>query len=623
MTVSKNEAALALFSGVLGAFLHSSAEWRPTSLDVERLSRAATWLRENNPLFGRWASPRFVQDRLVLPSVIADSEERLPDSRPDIVLDPSQFDPVTHNEDYSFRRLPVAVDALRAGDCLAGAEAETEMLLFPILYPHGRGAYDSASHPATAPRRRYTLAEDTQLKLGSIIPHYRDDHYWPHFMYMQLEQRRIFQNHSRLVHAFRRRAQTGRLRATELLQQSQYGDGPIINEMITTTVPSSIRTGDQFFITAEAKIGAMLNAFAEPQLFVTLTFSEWWPDYMRILADTGNRDPTPSNRPWEAITYYYRRLQNLKDKFLRKEHLSGFGRLREWVERHEFQQRGAIHTHSLYWVSESIEAMIGREFIRADVPDETAEPELFELVQRHQIHRCSTQLCRRRLQHTDIKCTKGFPAELSNTTFQRPEDLRYTYKRLRDADRWVVPYSPRLLLLWQAHSNVQYCTGRGLARYITKYVTKAEPSGLYSGVPGSAINRHIQARRLGSMEVMALLLGKPIFSVSSDSIRLSTQLPRDRMYSLKPVSLILDATSDDDLFFKDTFEKYAARPRSLPFDSMTYFEYHTRCMVCPPSAPNPRSVRPVVDEMGYKVWLRPKVCKLSPARPGLTLPATC
>jgi hypothetical protein len=136
MTVSKNEAAPALYSGVLGAFLHSSAEWRPTSLDVERLSRAATWLRQNNPLFGRWASSQIVQDRLLLPSVIADSEERLPDSRPDIVLDPAQFDPVTHNEDYSFRRLPVAVDALRAGDCLAGSEAEMEMLLFPILYPN-------------------------------------------------------------------------------------------------------------------------------------------------------------------------------------------------------------------------------------------------------------------------------------------------------------------------------------------------------------------------------------------------------------------------------------------------------------------------------------------------------
>ena len=61
----------------------------------------------------------------LLPSVNA----RLPDSKPDIVLVPAYFDPVTHNEDYSFRRLPIAVDALRACDCLVGLEAETEMLL--------------------------------------------------------------------------------------------------------------------------------------------------------------------------------------------------------------------------------------------------------------------------------------------------------------------------------------------------------------------------------------------------------------------------------------------------------------------------------------------------------------
>ena len=92
-----------------------------------------------------------MQESSLLPSVIADSEERLPDCRPDIVLDPAPFDPMTHDEDYSFCRLPVAIDALRAGDCLAGSEAETEMLLFPILYPCSRGAYDSTSHPATAP----------------------------------------------------------------------------------------------------------------------------------------------------------------------------------------------------------------------------------------------------------------------------------------------------------------------------------------------------------------------------------------------------------------------------------------------------------------------------------------
>lgn len=54
------------------------------------------------------------------------------------------------------------------------------------------------------------------------------------------------------------------------------------------------------------------------------------------MADTSDRNSAPSDRPWEAIMYYYRGIQTLKDKFLRKEHLSGFGRLREGVERHEF-----------------------------------------------------------------------------------------------------------------------------------------------------------------------------------------------------------------------------------------------------------------------------------------------
>ena len=74
------------------------------------------------------------------------------------VLDPTQFRPVTHNEDYSFHRLPIDANVLRGGDCLAGSESEKEMLLFPTLYPNGRGAFKSASHPIAAPNRRYTFA---------------------------------------------------------------------------------------------------------------------------------------------------------------------------------------------------------------------------------------------------------------------------------------------------------------------------------------------------------------------------------------------------------------------------------------------------------------------------------
>jgi hypothetical protein len=89
--------------------------------------------------------------------------------------------------------------------------------------------------------------------------------------------------------------------ASDLLQQSTYGPWSVINEKLTTTMPHFIRTGDNYFIENERKIKAMLNAYGIPTLFITITFSERWPIYKRILATTGSGNQLPSNRPWDAV----------------------------------------------------------------------------------------------------------------------------------------------------------------------------------------------------------------------------------------------------------------------------------------------------------------------------------
>src|SRR5436305_6569541 len=187
------------------------------------------------------------------------------------------------------------------------------------------------------------------------------------------------------------------------------------------------------------------------------------------------------------------------------------------IERHEFQLRGAIHTHSLLWTLRTIDELIAEDYIRADLPDPILEPELHRLVQQHQIHNCTNQSCRLG-QRDDEPCRKGFPVPLEPQTYQKEGELRYRYKRLKDADRWIVPYSPRILLLWQAHINVQYCTSAGLAKYISKYVTKSEPKGLYHIRTKDPLKTHLLGRRLGSMEIMMLLLSFPIFHMTTASM---------------------------------------------------------------------------------------------------------
>ncbi len=58
--------------------------------------------------------------------------------------------------------------------------------------------------------------------------------------------------------------------------------------------------------------------------------------------------------------------------------------------------------------------------------------------------------------------------------------------------------------------NIQYVTDKGLAQYITKYIAKAELSHLFNIREGDLYHKYIHVRRLGSMELMFLLLGEKI-----------------------------------------------------------------------------------------------------------------
>src|SRR2546421_2606370 len=294
------------------------------------------------------------------------AEEIRPMIWPDLILNPNPYHPETRDEDFRHCRLPEATMVDQDDRWLVKADQNLEPLLFPWLFPYGHGQWCQPT--IHEPERFYhdTLGRDVKRRLNSIISHFRDDHYWPAWSYMRIEERRIFQNNNRLVSAQKRKQLNGRIRTSDLLAQSQYGPWPILNEEITQSIPASIRTGDTYFLQAEAKVNSMIKARENPTLFLTLTFSEAWQHYRLILANQGCQDTLPSNRPWDAVNYYYERWLNLKRHFLRKPQISGYGTLQEMIKRHEFQLRAAIHTHSLLWTQRTIDELIAEDYIRAD-----------------------------------------------------------------------------------------------------------------------------------------------------------------------------------------------------------------------------------------------------------------
>ena len=625
MQVTRNLRATALYSGLLGAFLESSSAHATVDVnhDWQHLQSCRAWLLANNPLFLQYY-PLTLEANL--PDEDASSidrlprwetsttEERRPPNRPDLILNPAPYPVETHDEHFRTRHLPNAELLHRHHlGSFNKSDPTAEALLFPCLYPRGVGQYQP--HQAPRGRRRtHTLASDAKRKLNHVTHHFRGDHYWPPWIYMRLEDERIFANSMRIMKCQTRQLQENRLRTSDLIQQSSYGAGSILNENLTQALPAGIRTGDTYFLRAEANIRALLRARGKPAIFLTLTFSESWPGYRELLAGTGDGDTLPTNRPWEAVHYYQERLRHLKIDLLRSHRRSGFGGLLELVERQEFQQRGAIYTHMLLWTESGADALISKGFIRADLPDQALEPELYQAVTKHQIHRCHADLCRKGPLLDHECCSKGFPAPLSQDTHRRGRDLRYTYRRSKDEDRWVVPYTPTILLLWDAHCNVQYCTDGGLAHYISKYVTKPEPDGLYhphSPAGRSTAQQHFLARRMGAMETMILLLGYHIFHMSVACRFLMTAMPQERDAQVKPVWLLEQQAAqlghdqveeEEDLFYVDNIQHYLGRPREAAVEGLTYFEYYANYRVT--RSPLGERRRVGRDHAGYYVTQR-------------------
>ena len=125
------------------------------------------------------------------------------------------------------------------------------------------------------------------------------------------------------------------------------------------------------------------------------------------------------------------------------------------------------------------------------------------------------------------------------------------------------------------HMNAQYVSSRGLARYMTKYMLKKEPGGIFNvREPGDSVEAyrsHISACQMSSLETMALLLGKPIINTSIACEYFTTAMPNFRTAVVLPVRLIHD--NDANPYYIDAIEKYFQRPNQPEFEPLTYPDY--------------------------------------------------
>ncbi|GES73489.1 DNA helicase Pif1, ATP-dependent [Rhizophagus clarus] len=478
-------------------------------------SGISNWLKDNNPYLKSFNIHLENQEQNInLPFPIAThfEKENIPIIRSgEIVVSSNDFDVEIHDEDAHFSQLMAGFARTDNNLSLPISlnDPNLEALLFPDLYPDCKETYqDLVNQGLISNVKVETYGKYIKERIGGKIQGLDCIIYGQHGLICNWKS------------------------------ISLYNNKLIVNEQITTTLPTFIRTGDSYFHEKERHINAMINNYGLPQLFITLTMSEnKWKHLKNILLRTDNHDILPTNRPFHCTHHFIHRLRSMKNNLWKDPELTNWGKILHFFERIEFQNRGAAHIHGCLWTIKSINNMIKDNVIRADLPDSEKKPELYKLVKTHQIHTC------------DLRCGEpAAPGEVCKKGFSRPYS-EYTYED---------PNSSR------------------------------EPTHIFNIQEDDKYRQHIQGRRLGTMELMFLILGETICNSSVKVQYLVTDPPSTRQKSVLPISLL--KVSNETPFYPDSIEKYFNRPKNEEFDLLLYQEYFESYNISPSKLTTSREV---------------------------------
>nr|XP_047129403.1 uncharacterized protein LOC100202463 [Hydra vulgaris] len=176
--------------------------------------------------------------------------------------------------------------------------------------------------------------------------------------------------------------------------------------------------------------------------------------------------------------------------------------------------------------------------ISAEIPDQTVDPELFEIVKTCMIHGPCGILNPNSPCMKDGVCTKKFPKEFNPCTvaifngypnYRRLDNGRVVIIKGNQVDnRWVVPYNPWLSKKYQAHINVEACMSIKSVKYLYKYVYKGHDCAnvvINESVDHDEINTYLDCRFVSAPEALWRIYEYSISDMSHTIIRLQIHLP--------------------------------------------------------------------------------------------------
>lgn len=288
---------------------------------------------------------------------------------------------------------------------------------------------------------------------------------------------------------------------------------------------------------------AIVRKYGKPDLFVTMTCN---PNWREIRENLDGRQPC--DRPELVARVFHLKRKALIDQIVKKEI---FKKVAAYVGVIEFQKRGLPHMHLLITLKKNYKIShpdIVDKFISAEIPDPKKDETLFNIVMQNMIHGPCGDWCK-----VKGKCSKHFPKAFQTKTTM--DEDGYPYYRRRDSgqytkcngyvvdNRYVVPYSPKLLKMFNCHINVEVVSSIRAVKYLYKYIYKGHDAAIIS-MQGNAsdvtemihdeISEHIETRYVGPVEACWRILGKSLQEKSHAVIRMPVHLPNQQNITINP-----------------------------------------------------------------------------------------
>ena len=390
-----------------------------------------------------------------------------------------------------------------------------------------------------------------------------------------------------------------------LLSQVAHSDEQL--EANLSTMLQSVRGTKQYWFLRHSELKCMIRDYGPPTLFLTFSCAEYEStdiaEYLKILNDIPieshcNIGKLCTEDPVSVSLQFSSKFHSFFQTVIRKGQV--LGKVDHFYWKKKYQARGAPHYHVLLWIEDA--PVIGRDKpdqvltwiqdrITCHIPDKESSPEMYRVVSRYQMHKCSNYCKRRRKfgKNTFItKCKFGFPRPVSLNAKLNPveESLKarnkiYELQRSETEVR-VNDYNPLLLYLWKANIDIQFVaeSSLALAHYVSGYVTKAERSNLqeiwqevsenksiYSRLWSFGV-RSLRVRECGLYEAADLLLGDHLTEKSCTVKWVDTSMPQKRNHRLKSHTTLEEIAKTNpqsqDIFEDNLIENhYPSRPQRL------------------------------------------------------------